>query len=109
MKRKVLAILMATAAVGIGQTGTALADGNSAGDSVGVVQVGAVSASPSATAPVAVTGSGNTAQDSVGAAQVGDGNTSTSSAGVAQVGGTSARPTASVRSGSTAAHVAVTA
>src|SRR5204863_196562 len=99
MKRKVLAIVAALAAVGIGQTGTALADGNSAGDSVGVVQVGPVSASPSAsataantsvstTAPIAVTGSGNSAQQSVGVAQVGGGNSSTNSAGTAQVGGT---------------------
>lgn len=128
MNGRFLAVLGATAALGLAYEGAALAD-NTATGTIGAVQVGPTTVTPTATvsgatvsAPVSIGGSGgnnatrsagtvqagggNTARRSVGSAQVGGGNSANGSTGTAQVGRTTAAASASAQSGGTAAHAA---
>jgi hypothetical protein len=98
----------------------ALAD-NTATGSTGVVQIGSVTANPTATvgagtttatvaAPVRIgRGGHNTAHNSNGVAQVGGGNTASNSNGAAQVGGIETAPSANVTAGGTSATLRVPA
>jgi hypothetical protein len=94
----------ATDSIGVIQVG----GGNSSDGSAGVVQAGSIAAAPTADATVVpidasvavggssgIGGSGNTATDSIGVAQLGGGNTSSSSIGTAQSRSVDVRPTAS--------------
>jgi hypothetical protein len=113
LKRKFLAALAATTPLMLAYAGAASAD-NTASDTVGVVQVGSTTASPSvgtgsatASAPVAVGGDGgNNATGSTGAVQVGGGNSANGSTGSMQVGESSVAAAASGQSGGEAARVA---
>ena len=91
MKRRFIGLAALISAAALGQAGNALADpGNTATNSTGVAQVGAVATDPTvsstgnsadgtASVPVSTAGSGNTATDSTGAAQSGGTNTSSDS------------------------------
>lgn len=111
MKRTFLAALGVTAALVLANGGVALAD-NSAGDSVGAVQVGSTTVSPtvtagdtSASAPVSVGGGGdNTANGSTGAVQAGGGNSANRSTGSVQVGESHVTGSASGQSAGEAAQ-----
>jgi hypothetical protein len=114
--RSKLLILLALLPVGVlGVAENALADNNATG-SVGAVQVGSTSASPSAgvdstaatasvSAPMSTGGGDNNASNSVGAVQVGGGNTSTSSTGTAQASQLSSSPSVAAGSGGNSATV----
>ena len=94
----------------------ALADNNATG-SIGSVQVGNTTATPSAgaavgsvavsvSAPASVAGSGNnTASNSVGTVQVGGGNRATNTVGAVQVSGVKTSPAASARVAGTHVHL----
>jgi len=114
MRSKCVLVLAAIMAITLGTARPALADNNADG-SVGTVQTGNVSVTPSlgadqggttaaVSAPTSIAGSGdNTASNSVGAVQVGGGNTSSSSTGSVQVSSVSTSPSASAgAAGSTA-------
>ncbi len=120
MKRKALSLAAGVCAAMIATAAPALA-GNTATNSAGAIQVGAVSASPSTEAsnggtsasfiaPVTVgSGGDNTASNSTGAVQVGGGNRSHGSTGTAQVSGTHAKPSATAGSAGRSASVSASA
>src|SRR6266480_745107 len=101
MRSRRVVVIVAVVALTLGTAQTALADNNATG-SVGAVQTGPVGVTPaagasqggataSASAPVAVGGSGNnSATNSVGVVQAGGGNSSNNSTGTAQVSSASA-------------------
>src|SRR5919201_11047 len=120
MLRRIFAIAAGVTTLALAFASSAFAD-NSATGSVGAVQVGSTTATPSVSAtvstvsatvsaPTAVAGGGNTSSQSVGTAQVGGGNSASNSAGVVQVNGVSTAPSASATAAgnSASAHVPVT-
>jgi len=106
MKAKCLLVAVTVVALTFGTAQTALADNNATG-SIGAVQTGNVSVTPSAgtsqsgtsaavSAPTSIAGTGNnTATNSVGAVQAGGGNTSSGSTGSVQSSPVSSSPSAS--------------
>src|SRR5215210_2449389 len=110
MRTKCAFIAAVVAAFTLGSAQTALAENDATG-SIGTVQTGNVSATPSVgaaeagataavSAPTTVAGTGNnTASASVGAVQVGGGNTSSNSIGSVQSSPVSSSPSASAGAG----------
>ena len=112
--RKLLIVLALLASGSLAAAGNVWAD-NSAGGSIGTVQVGNTSLNASASsstpagdasvsAPTSVSGTGNnTASNSTGAIQVGGGNTAGNSTGAVQASSVRSSPSAGAGSGTTSA------